>query len=167
MEWSISETNRGKKSLLYDGFTYRIDSLLKSGDISWRCTLKTCKARLRTESKLLISANTEHNHDTDARKVERQQIHVSVKRKANNDIAERPSKLIRSELQTGEEQHLTDNDLRYVVTIAVPMYTMQLFKEFRTAFEYPINENFFHLCTEYTKIRSAGENNDMGIYIIY
>ena len=82
MEWSISETNRGQKSLLYDGFTYRIDSLLKSGDISWRCTLKTCKARLRTdgESKLLIS--------------------------------ERPSKLIRSELQTGEEQHLTDNDLK-------------------------------------------------------
>jgi hypothetical protein len=100
MEWSISETNRGKKSLLYDGFTYRIDSLLKSGDISWRCTLKTCKASLRTdgESKLLISANTEHNHDTDARKVERQQIRISVKRKANNDIAEWPSKLIRSEL---------------------------------------------------------------------
>ena len=74
--------------------------------------MKTCKARLRTdgESKLLISANTEHNHDTDARKVERQQIRVSVKRKANNHIAERPSKLIRSELQTGEEQHLTDND---------------------------------------------------------
>ena len=30
---------------------YRIDSLLKSGDISWRCTLKTCKARLRTDGK--------------------------------------------------------------------------------------------------------------------
>ena len=64
------------------------------------------------QSKLLISASTEHNHDTDARKVERQQIRVSVKRKANNDIAERPSKLIRSELQTGEEQHLTDNDMK-------------------------------------------------------
>jgi hypothetical protein len=50
---------------------------------------------LRTdeESKLLISANTEHNHDTDARKIERQQIRVSVKRKANNDIAERPQNL--------------------------------------------------------------------------
>jgi hypothetical protein len=103
----------GNKSLLYDGLTYRIKEL-KSGDISWRYTLKTCKVRLRTdgESKLEISANTEHNHDTDARKVERQQIRVSVKRKANNDIAERPSKLIRSELQTGEEQHLTDNDLK-------------------------------------------------------
>ena len=63
---------------------------LTSGDISWRWTQKTCKTRLRTdgESKLLISANTEHNHDTDARKVERQQIRISVKRKANNDIAE-------------------------------------------------------------------------------
>jgi hypothetical protein len=47
------------------------------------------------------------------------------------------------------------------------MYSIQLFKEFRTAFECPINENFFHLSTEYTKIRSSGENNDMRIYIIY
>jgi hypothetical protein len=45
--------------------------------------------------------------------------------------------------------------------------SIQLFKEFRTAFECPINENFFHLSTEYTKIRSAGENNDIRIYIIY
>jgi hypothetical protein len=52
--------------------------------------------------------------------------------------------------------------VRYVVTIAVPMYSIQLFKEFRTAFECPINENFFPLSTEYTKIRSSGENNDKG-----
>jgi hypothetical protein len=56
MKWSISETNRGKKSLLYDGFTYRIDSLLKSGDISWRCTFKTCKARLKCCSSPVCSS---------------------------------------------------------------------------------------------------------------
>ena len=38
MDLVVSETNKGKKALLYKGFTYRIDFVLKSEDISWRCT---------------------------------------------------------------------------------------------------------------------------------
>jgi hypothetical protein len=38
MDLVVSETNKGKKALLYEGFTYRIDFVLKSEDISWRCT---------------------------------------------------------------------------------------------------------------------------------
>ena len=40
MDFKISDTNKGKKSLIYDGFIYRIDGVLKCGDISWRCTNK-------------------------------------------------------------------------------------------------------------------------------
>ena len=48
MDFKISDTNKGKKSLIYDGFIlYRIDGVLKCGDISWRCTNKKCKGRLR------------------------------------------------------------------------------------------------------------------------
>ena len=36
MDLKISDTNKGKKSLIYDGFIYRIDGVLKCGDISWR-----------------------------------------------------------------------------------------------------------------------------------
>ena len=50
MDFKISDTNKGKKSLIYDGFIYRIDGVLKCGDISWRCTNKKCKGRLRTDS---------------------------------------------------------------------------------------------------------------------
>ena len=48
MDFKISDTNKGKKSLIYDGFIYRIDGVLKCGDISWRCTNRKCKGRLRT-----------------------------------------------------------------------------------------------------------------------
>ena len=46
----MSDTNRGKKSLLHNGYSYRTDVVLKSRDISWRCTNKKCKGRLRTDS---------------------------------------------------------------------------------------------------------------------
>ena len=42
MDLVVSETNKGKKALLYEGFTYRIDFVLKSEDISWRCTKRGC-----------------------------------------------------------------------------------------------------------------------------
>jgi hypothetical protein len=40
MEFFISETNREKKSLIYDGYTFRVDRVLKNSEISWRSTKK-------------------------------------------------------------------------------------------------------------------------------
>ena len=50
MDFKISDTNRGTKSLLHNGYSYRIDDVPKSGDISWRCTNKKCKGRFRADS---------------------------------------------------------------------------------------------------------------------
>ena len=85
MDLKISDTNKGKKSLIYDGFIYRIDGVLKCGDISWRCTNK---GRLRTDSAMstMNAINLEHNHDQDEKKVERQQLRSQVKRKATDDL---------------------------------------------------------------------------------
>ena len=71
MDFKISDTNKGKKSLIYDGFIYRIDGNLKCGDISWRCTNKKCKGRLRTDSAMstMNATNLEHNHEQDEKKV--------------------------------------------------------------------------------------------------
>ena len=65
MDFKISDTNKGKKSLIYDGFIYRIDGVLKCGDISWQCTKKKCKDRLRTDSAMstMNTINLEHNHE--------------------------------------------------------------------------------------------------------
>ena len=71
MDFKISETNKGKKSLIFDhGFIYRIDGVLKWGDISWRCTNKKCKGRLKTDSAMstMNTINLEHNHEQDEKK---------------------------------------------------------------------------------------------------
>ena len=70
MDFKISDTNKGKKILIYDGFIYRIDGGLKCGDISGRCTNKKCKGRLRTDSAMstMNAINLEHNHEQDEKK---------------------------------------------------------------------------------------------------
>lgn len=40
MEFTISQTNKGKKCLMHDGYRYKVDSTLVDGYISWRCTNK-------------------------------------------------------------------------------------------------------------------------------
>ena len=47
MEFFLSETNREKKSLIYDGYTFRVDRILKNSEISWRST----KRHLQMENK--------------------------------------------------------------------------------------------------------------------
>lgn len=113
MDFKISETNKGKKSLIHDSYVFRIDNVLKSSDISWRCSNRSCKARLRTDS-AIIPVNMSHNHDIDERKVERQQLRTQVKRKGADDLTARPSRVIRQELQKFEEQHLQHKDIKSI-----------------------------------------------------
>jgi hypothetical protein len=60
---------------------------------------------------MIISGKLNHIHEVDERKLARKQVRLPVKRKANSDVSERPSKIIRSELQKIEENNLTENDL--------------------------------------------------------
>ena len=95
-----SETNRGKKSLLFDD-TYRLSDILKNGDKSYRCTKnKSCKVRITTDadSKTIVKNLHEHNHGVDPQKTESQQLRIRV-RKASGGISESSSKIIRTELQ--------------------------------------------------------------------
>ena len=97
MEFTLSETEKGKKSLIYDGYSYRIDRILTSSEISWRCTVKTCKGRLRTDDKCttIISGTCIHSHERESKKVELQAIPASVNRKSFDDIlSSRPMKIL-------------------------------------------------------------------------
>jgi uncharacterized protein YlaI len=118
MDVIVSETNKKKKCLIYDGFTFRVDRILKNNDISWRCTNNKSKgkARVRTdgESKVVMSAMSEHNHDMNERKIESKQLRVMAKQKASDDISARPSKIIRQELQKLDESNLQTKDLKNV-----------------------------------------------------
>ena len=67
MELTVSEKNKDNKSLLYDGYTFRVDAVLKKQEISWRCTKNSFKCRLWTDSdcKVIIKGKNEHNHLSD------------------------------------------------------------------------------------------------------
>jgi hypothetical protein len=116
MDFTLSETSKGKKSLLYDGFAFRIDRVLKSGDISWGCTVKNCKGRIKTDehssaiingnqpyARIRFQKNTEADYPCSSTPV--------VKQKAAFDITTRPIKLVRCELLSIEDECLQENDL--------------------------------------------------------
>ena len=42
IDFKISDPNKEEKSLLHNGNIYGIDALLKSRDMSWRCTARKC-----------------------------------------------------------------------------------------------------------------------------
>jgi hypothetical protein len=54
MEFFISQTNREKKSLFYDGYTFRVDRVLKNSDISWRCTKKQLQVQNKNRRRVQI-----------------------------------------------------------------------------------------------------------------
>jgi hypothetical protein len=114
IEIFISETNREKKSLIYDGYTFRVDRVLKNSEISWRCTKNSCKCRIRTDAgcNAILKGQNEHNHPTDDRKLERQ-VRVSVKRKAT-DISTGPAKINRQTLQETDKSHLQPSHLKSI-----------------------------------------------------
>ena len=60
---------------MVEGFTFRKDSILECGEISWRCTSnkQKCKAKV-------LSGDLTHNHEVNARKIERKILRVSVKK---------------------------------------------------------------------------------------
>ena len=81
MELTEIETNKGKRSLICDGFRYRVDSILKDEVVSWRCSSKGCNARIRTDSgaKNVLNQRNEHNHEQDQRKLERHALRSVLK----------------------------------------------------------------------------------------
>ena len=116
MDVTLIETNKGRKSIVCDGYRYRVDVELKSGEIAWRCTSKGCKARIRTDSSasMILQQKNPHNHETDDRQIERHVLRVSAKRKAIDDMSSRPSKIIRTELQSMTEENLVPADIKSV-----------------------------------------------------
>jgi hypothetical protein len=93
----------------------------------------------------------EHNHPTDDRKLERQQVRVSVKRKAT-DISTRPAKIIRQNLQETDESHLQPSDLK---SISQSLYRQRL-KEYLAL---PKDRMETHACLENLAVKTNKDEN--------
>jgi hypothetical protein len=109
-----TETNCGKKSIIYYGYSYRKVNSLKNRDVVFRCsTGKSCKATVTTDEKgvAVVKMKNEHNYESYEKNVEVKQLRVRI-RKQSGDITSRPSKIIRQEIQIQGENLLKTNDLR-------------------------------------------------------
>ncbi|CAI6359480.1 unnamed protein product [Macrosiphum euphorbiae] len=106
MEVILSE--RGKELILYKNYKFSCKNLTKNGR-KWRCTEKTCNAKLYVDEvkTTILKEETEHNH-LPPKNVQRQIISNQVKRKAMDDLIEKPLKLINKQIFTEK----STNDLK-------------------------------------------------------
>lgn len=119
MSATLIKSTRGKDVLLLENFTFAKDREMKSGEVSWRCSQRktnACNATVFTIGpELLVSrGNLIHSHEANEPKLNRKIISNSCKRKAVDDISEKPSKIIRKVLATNLPESLTTIDVSYI-----------------------------------------------------
>ncbi|CAG2237703.1 unnamed protein product [Mytilus edulis] len=90
-------------------------------------SLKGCSASITTdpEGTAVVKTKNTHSHDRDEHKAETRQLRVRV-RQNSGDISQRPSQVIRGELQKMDENLLNHQDLKNVA--------MSLYRERRKQF---------------------------------
>lgn len=109
-------SEKGKKLLIVNNFKFSKANISKSGKIRWKCVNRKCPAKIYTTVSQEIKLDEmcgNHNHEEDST-ISRQQLSNSLKRKATEDLTEKPSKLIRSELHDKPEYEVTINDINCV-----------------------------------------------------
>lgn len=116
MEIIHTETNRGKKAIIVDGYTYRKINILKSGDVVYICSVdKKCTKSITTDAEGVAIIRTKNQHvceyNPSDRKSEAKQLRVRS-RKNSGDVSKRPSTVVRNELKTLQESHLEPKDIK-------------------------------------------------------
>ena len=109
MSSKFAETTKGKPAIALGGFLYR---LKKIGETSknWQCVNKYCNAKITTplDSPELIHGTTSHNHVEDGSKVQATTLRQACKRKAEENIADRPRKILISEAERIGQDEITE-----------------------------------------------------------
>ena len=110
-------SEKGYKMLVTDSFKYSKAHTSKEGKIRWRCYIRSCPAKIYTnvadESDIIDMVGV-HNHNK-CTHIARQTLSTSVKRKAIEDISERPTKLIHRELINNDHKSdITTVDIKCV-----------------------------------------------------
>lgn len=114
LKFVVSE--RGKPLLVLEDFTYRLKRELKNGEKFWTCTKSNCNAKVFTVGDVLSRRDTTHHHEADPQTISRKVISSTAKRKATENLSERPSKIIHSALidNVGDFKNLTVTDINSI-----------------------------------------------------
>ena len=117
MEFSTLTSKRGQTQVLYGNRIYSKKARQKTKkekvyeDVYWKCTTKNCTASLVTDIDVttLLSSRNDHSEQclpTSEKKVQYRKIFESVKRKATEDMSERPEKFVKKRLRLSENKDL-------------------------------------------------------------
>lgn len=122
MALNVMCSEKGKPIIVFDNYKfYKYRTLKSTSETVWCCVLKSCRAKLYTlgeNSNLIFSKSCgSHEHEAVIASVlNRERINNGVKRKADECLCERPSKIIHKELSTRVEtmQTFSRKDMTYV-----------------------------------------------------
>lgn len=89
-------SEKGRVLLVYEGFKFYKSDVTKLGQ-KWRCVQKKCTAKVYVDDTHDIMPVGQHNHQV-SKNLPREYISNSVKRKAESEYSERPTKMIRKEI---------------------------------------------------------------------
>lgn len=157
MALRLTKSSRGGDTLIFENHSFSKDSELKSGEIYWRCIKRNlkCSAKMYTIGCDLTVTRSDavHNHEADKRSIERKLVTNMAKRKAEEDISEKPSKIIGNVLSSNLPEELTISDVN---TIARNIYNCR-----RKVLPAPLPKNIdevHQIVEEYLPKTSKGES---------
>ena len=116
----IEISAKGKKLVVLNDFKYRFHKNLSHDVKRWVCSIsgnKHCPAYLKTEgiTNILVEVKDEHNHlPLEASILNRNMLSNALKRKATEDLNEKPMKILHTELRAGDVETLTLNDVNCI-----------------------------------------------------
>lgn len=117
MEILKVKTSKGKECIVINNFKFRKIGQLKNGDLSWRCTVRSCLCRVRTNAAVsdVLSIRHSHNHaNLEDRAVEKIVVSSRCKEKAVHEIGAKPQKIIWNVLVETNNLHMQHGDLHDV-----------------------------------------------------
>ncbi|XP_022165622.1 uncharacterized protein LOC111030441 [Myzus persicae] len=89
----IIKSTRGKDLLLFANFTYRKVHESKNASVRWRCTVRTCTAKVYTSTEIIVEiveiVNVHNGHDQPS--IDRKMFSNGCKRKAVENLYTKPN----------------------------------------------------------------------------
>ncbi|XP_029346370.1 uncharacterized protein LOC115034263 [Acyrthosiphon pisum] len=109
MEFVISK--RGKKMLIFESkFKYVFGYTSQTNVTRWRCFMKNCPAIILEKEKVLLETKGDHGDNCSVKNIDRQKLATTCKRKAVEDICQRPRKIILGEIQLLNLYNISPNN---------------------------------------------------------
>ncbi|KAF0712045.1 RT RNaseH 2 domain-containing protein [Aphis craccivora] len=103
---------------IISNFKFRkINWRLSSGEVKWRCTVKTCRAFLKTveDDDRITEQSLNHNHESMSdQNYQKQFVTGVVKRKVTEDICTKPNKIFCNGIKNIATEHLQVSDVRNI-----------------------------------------------------